>query len=113
MPTRVTAIPCGRTASLMARVPMSTPCEAAFSRASMAACSTGFGAGCQSSAPCTRTSKYFKSAPMLLLSLPAYIPGAPLCGPESSVQNIRDHLLARLYSDVQHWLWREVGSSAP
>ena len=52
MPTSVTAMPFGRTASLMASVPISTPCEAAFSRACTAASSTGFGAGCQSKAPC-------------------------------------------------------------
>lgn len=67
MPTRVTAMPLGRTASLIARVPMSTPCDAAFWRASMAASSTGLGAGCQSRAPCME------------LSLNAENVAAPLC----------------------------------
>ena len=63
MPIRLTAMPLGRTASLIASVPMSTPCEAAFWRAAMAASSTGLGAGCQSRAPCMQLSPNAHNAP--------------------------------------------------
>lgn len=53
MPIRCTATPFAATESLMASVPMSTPCACAARRASAAASSTGLGAGCQSAAPCT------------------------------------------------------------
>ena len=51
MPMRCTATPGRRALSLNASVPMSTSCFAAAARASFAASRTGFGAGCQSSAP--------------------------------------------------------------